>query len=258
MGWYRGKSARKGLQHRWDPLLNANTVEIYPGECYITGDKEEVAALVTTLGSCVSACVRDRRLGIGGMNHFMLPQKLASRPKSSPHLSSARCDAGIVGPPRDISIVPSLVGAIDRSAIATMVRQEVDGDEASSGAARYGDHAMELLIASILRMGGERKNLEIKVFGGATILAHMEDIGGRNIEFIKRYLATKGLKVHAEDLGGVHPRKIVYFPATGKVMVKRISPLRSSEVARHDLRYQRDLSQREFPGRSEPDIAETE
>jgi chemotaxis protein CheD len=30
--------------------------------------------LVTVLGSCVTACVRDRDKGLGGMNHFMLPQ----------------------------------------------------------------------------------------------------------------------------------------------------------------------------------------
>ena len=30
--------------------------------------------LVTVLGSCVSACIRDRIAGVGGMNHFMLPK----------------------------------------------------------------------------------------------------------------------------------------------------------------------------------------
>lgn len=44
--------------------------KILPGEYYATG-REMV--LVTVLGSCVCACIRDRIAGIGGMNHFMLP-----------------------------------------------------------------------------------------------------------------------------------------------------------------------------------------
>lgn len=45
-------------------------IKILPGEFYVTG---EAMALTTVLGSCVSACIRDRELRIGGMNHFMLP-----------------------------------------------------------------------------------------------------------------------------------------------------------------------------------------
>lgn len=54
----------------WDAELNAETVTLQPGDVYIT-TKDEV--LCATLGSCIAACIRDRELGIGGMNHFMLP-----------------------------------------------------------------------------------------------------------------------------------------------------------------------------------------
>jgi chemotaxis protein CheD len=47
-------------------------VKIFPGDFYVTTNAQEM--LVTVLGSCVSACIRDPRRGIGGMNHFMLPQ----------------------------------------------------------------------------------------------------------------------------------------------------------------------------------------
>jgi chemotaxis protein CheD len=46
-------------------------VKVFPGEFYVTNKPDEV--LVTVLGSCVSACIRDPVVGIGGMNHFMLP-----------------------------------------------------------------------------------------------------------------------------------------------------------------------------------------
>ena len=45
-------------------------IKLLPGEFFVSG---EDIVMTTVLGSCVSACIRDPRLGIGGMNHFMLP-----------------------------------------------------------------------------------------------------------------------------------------------------------------------------------------
>ncbi|MGH8219844.1 MAG: chemoreceptor glutamine deamidase CheD [Steroidobacteraceae bacterium] len=59
------------LQRFWEPDTERWTAKILPGEYYVTCHDE---AITTVLGSCVSACVRDAKRGIGGMNHFMLPQ----------------------------------------------------------------------------------------------------------------------------------------------------------------------------------------
>jgi chemotaxis protein CheD len=45
--------------------------KLLPGDYYVTRENE---VLDTVLGSCVSACIRNPRLKIGGMNHFMLPR----------------------------------------------------------------------------------------------------------------------------------------------------------------------------------------
>lgn len=55
-----------------DPSFNAIAVKLFPGEHYVTQSTEEM--IVTVLGSCVCACIRDPRVGVGGMNHFMLPE----------------------------------------------------------------------------------------------------------------------------------------------------------------------------------------
>src|SRR5690606_10592835 len=47
-------------------------MKLLPGEYYVTDGR---LALVTVLGSCVAACIRDVDSGIGGMNHFMLPDE---------------------------------------------------------------------------------------------------------------------------------------------------------------------------------------
>jgi chemotaxis protein CheD len=52
-------------------------VKVYPGEFHVTTKKDE--RLVTVLGSCVAACIRDPITGVGGMNHFMLPENEAGQ-----------------------------------------------------------------------------------------------------------------------------------------------------------------------------------
>ncbi len=64
--------------------LQYEAVKILPGEYYVTGRD---MVLVTVLGSCVAACIRDRMSGIGGMNHFMLP---GNENDNSPTGTSAR------------------------------------------------------------------------------------------------------------------------------------------------------------------------
>jgi len=54
-----------------DREFNATAAKIGPGEYYVT---QRDMLIVTVLGSCVSACLRDSTTQIGGMNHFMLPE----------------------------------------------------------------------------------------------------------------------------------------------------------------------------------------
>ena len=46
-------------------------IHIHQGECRISEDPRVV--LTTMLGSCIAACLRDPVAGVGGMNHFLLP-----------------------------------------------------------------------------------------------------------------------------------------------------------------------------------------
>jgi chemotaxis protein CheD len=58
------------IHRTWNVDLGRPVAKLLPGEYYVTRNDE---CIFTVLGSCVSACARDRKLGIGGMNHFMLP-----------------------------------------------------------------------------------------------------------------------------------------------------------------------------------------
>lgn len=111
---------------------------------------------------------------------------------------------------------------------------EADG---LSAASRYGSHAMEALVNEILKQGGVREELEVKVFGGGRILDNMLDIGRKNIDFVRFYLRQEGLRLAAEDLAGAQPRKVYYIPATGTVYIKRLANLHQHTVFERERAY---------------------
>jgi chemotaxis protein CheD len=55
----------------YDSHFRNEAVKVLPGEYYV--DSEDLLVM-TTLGSCIAACLYDRQAKIGGMNHFMLPE----------------------------------------------------------------------------------------------------------------------------------------------------------------------------------------
>jgi chemotaxis protein CheD len=104
-------------------------------------------------------------------------------------------------------------------------------------ATRYGSYAMESLVNDLLKLGATRERLEIKVFGGGRVLSGMTDVGARNIAFVRSYIQLEGYRIAAEDLGGTQPRKVVYFPASGRVKMRRLRPVENRIISHHEKLY---------------------
>ena len=102
---------------------------------------------------------------------------------------------------------------------------------------RYGNHAMEHLITDILKYGGRKKGLEVKIFGGARIIGGLTDIGDSNIRFVRNFLELENIGIAAQDVGGTNPRKIIFFPQSGKVLVKKIQDLHNDTISRRETDY---------------------
>lgn len=187
-----------GTRRYWDPRFNHHAVKVNPGTHYVTKNAGEM--IVTTLGSCVAACVRDTVLGIGGINHFMLPQS----------------DTGDWG--------------------------------GVSASMRYGNHAMEVLINDLLRLGAARNRLEIKVFGGANVMGTSALIGTKNVEFIETYLRVEHMAVAAQHLGGEQGRRLIYFPATGKVKMKLLDRHDNAAVIAREKSFKNEIETTEIEG----------
>lgn len=176
----------------YDRTFDCDAAKILPGEYYYTGKN---MLIVTVLGSCVSACIRDRISGLGGMNHFMLP------------------DGG------------------------------GDGSSPVSASMRYGSFAMEILINDLLKAGARRENLEAKVFGGGAVLRGFTamNVGERNAAFVTSFLKTERIPVMAADLNDIYPRKVYFFPKTGKVLVKKLMQTQNDTLAKRELDYAKRL-----------------
>lgn len=175
----------------FDRTFDSDAAKLLPGEFYVTGDD---MVLVTVLGSCVSACIRDPQTGVGGMNHFMLP------------------DGG-------------------------------SADEVANASARYGTYAMEVLINTILKHGARRASLEAKVFGGGNVLEGLTvaNVGPRNAAFVRSFLKIEGIPVRAHDLEDIYPRKVYFFPRTGRTMVRKLKTANDSGLIAREREYSRRL-----------------
>lgn len=175
-----------------DRTFDTEASKILPSEYYVTCRD---MVLVTVLGSCAAACIRDKTNGVGGINHFMLPE--------STHENTGW----------------------------------------HSASARYGAYAMEVMINQMLKQGAKHEHLEAKVFGGGAVIKHMSsmNVGDNNAKFALEYLRKESIPIVAEDLLGAYPRKVYFFPHTGKVLVKKLRSLPNNTVIVREQEYSKRL-----------------
>jgi chemotaxis protein CheD len=98
-------------------------------------------------------------------------------------------------------------------------------DGAGDTTGRYGSYAMELLINEMIKLGARREWMQAKVFGGGQVMHSFTtmNVGERNTQFVLDYLQTERISVVSKDVLDIYPRKVCYFPSTGKAMVKRLA-----------------------------------
>jgi chemotaxis protein CheD len=126
------------------------------------------------------------------------------------------------------TLLGSCVGACLRDPMAGVGGMNhflLPGDEVGSPkeSERLGVHLMELLLNGLMRQGAHRDRLEAKLFGGARMMSGLSDIGKKNAEFAKRFLAYEGIKIVGGDMGGVHGRRIQFWPVTGRALQSYIA-----------------------------------
>jgi len=143
---------------------------LHPGEVAVSATP---LSLSTVLGSCVGVCLFDAERGVGGMNHFLLPDSAGhARPN-----------------------------------------------------ARFGDVALEQLLADVLAAGARRHGLAARVYGGACVLlafAGSNHLGERNVQAALEFLDAQGIPVLGCDTGGRRGRRLLFHTHTGAARAQRI------------------------------------
>lgn len=172
-------------------------VPVRVGGLHVSNEK---VVLDTVLGSCISACIYDEKMGIGGMNHFMLPES---------------------------------------------------ADERNLMSGRYGVYAMELLLNELMKLGGTRSRFKAKIFGGGHVLRIRESLDGvpqRNIDFVMKFLETERIPIVGKDVGGYHSRRVLFYPKTGEVMLRRLGQAEDEETRKIEFEYLRSLRNQKIDG----------
>ncbi len=113
-----------------------------------------------------------------------------------------------------------------------------------AASARFGVYAMEVLINEMIHLGADRRRMVAKVFGGAQLLAGFDrlDVGAKNSGFVLEFLRVEGIRVLAQDLLDVCPRKVHFFVDSGKVQVKRLTLTPAELVQRREREYLKGLA----------------
>lgn len=100
--------------------------------------------------------------------------------------------------------------------------------------ARYGINAMELLINSIMKLGGDRKRLVAKAFGGGHVISaisRQNSVGPRITSFVKEFLKIEAIELVGQDMGGTDIRKVYFHTDTGTAYLKRLPSGKFNEIA---------------------------
>jgi chemotaxis protein CheD len=139
-----------------------------PGRLLASRDPQPMTTIVSS-GAVV--CVWDPVSAVGGMAHFLLPEK---------------------------------------------------GN--APAAPRFGDVALETLVAELVKLGAPERRLRARVFGGSAppIATEGRHLGDRNIEAALSFLQARLVPVIEQQAGGASARKILFTPRTGVVEVTRI------------------------------------
>jgi chemotaxis protein CheD len=92
-------------------------------------------------------------------------------------------------------------------------------------AGRYGAFAMEQLINELIKRGGRKANFEAKLFGGGHVMRNFTtmNVGERNAGFVLDFLKTEGIRVASQDLLDKYPRRVVFYPSSGRALCKKLA-----------------------------------
>jgi len=145
----------------------------------------------TILGSCLSVVFFNRKIKLGAICHAQLPQR-----SDEPHHCFDHC------PVRCLQ------------------------DSPASNEFKYVTCSIRYLAKKFKTKGVNRSDIQVKLFGGANVLANQRKaitVGEKNIAVAREMIREYGFSLHSEKIGGAKGLSLLFYSDTGDVLVKEIT-----------------------------------
>jgi chemotaxis receptor (MCP) glutamine deamidase CheD len=114
-----------------------------------------------------------------------------------------------------------------------MLPKMVQAEEAS---ARFGVHAMEVLINELMHLGAQRARLKAMAFGAGAVNATLSStVAAQNGAFVRQFLAKEQIPLVCERLGGNVPREVYLRTDTGEAFVRKVEARRAAQLSKTEL-----------------------
>lgn len=113
---------------------------------------------------------------------------------------------------------------------------------------QYGQQAMATLISQLIKSGARLERLQAKIFGACNSLKSPlgHQMGAYNSRFVEQYLQQQGIPILSKDLMDIYPRKVYFFPRSGRVLVKKLKKLNNTTLLDREADYYQRLSEMSF------------
>ncbi|MBP3960624.1 hypothetical protein J8F10_35825 [Gemmata sp. G18] len=253
----------RDTQHK---LLTRFAAQLDPNGFLFLGHSENIHWLADTFAPLGSTVYKIRGSTDTPPPRGALPRTAArpAAPAPVPAVPAAAAPAGkeeehniILGDvqaTRGPAVIKTLLGSCvaaclydPETGVGGMNHFSLPGSSDEGTSARYGAHAMELLVTAIMKKGGDRNRLRAKVFGGGKVLdvasEHL-NVGARNAEFVLKYLEAEGIPVVGQSLGGNRGRLVRFRPHTGQALAKHLAGREQTQVVESETKFGRELDQR--------------
>lgn len=219
-------------------LIERFLQHLEPGGFLVAGHSESlnwISDLIAPVGQTVYRRAGDRNVKTVSLRprHRSLPPPLRQPSVRPPPRKQIAIHAGELHASQEPTEIRTILGSCVAACLFDPVAKVgganhfalPDGDDAELTRARYGVHAMEMLINSLMKLGAQRERLIAKVFGASYVISGSGQPGSvphRNAEFVLEFLRDEGITLAAQQLEGEHALSIRFETDTGRVLLRKV------------------------------------
>jgi chemotaxis protein methyltransferase CheR len=234
-------------------LLTRFASHLDPQGYLILGHSENLHWMADTFASLGATVYRPRTATDTPAPVREMKSPSAAQPKAKPP-EEHTIILGDVMATRGPALLKTLLGSCvsacifdPKTGVGGMNHFSLPGVSDEGVSARYGAHAMELLVTAIMKKGGDRHRLRAKIFGGGKVINVQSEhlnVGAKNAAFVLKYLNDEGIPIDGQCLGGTTGLMVRFRPHTGQAQAKPLASRELPPIVEKEEQFGRELLQK--------------